>query len=86
MTLECKLSRPAELKWFKDEQEITADEHFDITVDGSVHKLTLKNTVLEDEAEYTVRVGDLSSKATLWIEGEIITWDIPTVCVWSYVA
>lgn len=79
-TLECKLSRPADVTWFKDGKEIQPNEHFDITVDGTIHKLNLKKTSLNDEAEYTVKTGDISSKATLWIEGRYYVAIRPQLC------
>ncbi len=37
---------------------------------GTVHKLTIPASVIEDEAEYTVTVGADTSKAPLFVEGE----------------
>jgi len=43
-----------------------------VVVDGCVHRLTINNATLEDEAEYTVKLTDnVSTKATLWVEGTI---------------
>lgn len=45
----------AEVKWYKDEQEITSDEHFVIKEDGDSYILKITGTVTTDAANYKVR-------------------------------
>lgn len=71
VVLECQVSKaglPA--KWMKDGKELPVDYRYEATCDGTVHKLTIKNCALDEEAEYTVEIGALASKAMLWVEGE----------------
>ena len=68
--LECKLSRPdADVTWYKDGKEITPDDNVEIVVDGKWRRLRIKTCALDDEAEYSVIVGNESSRAMLWVEG-----------------
>ena len=68
--LECQLSKPDRTAtWLKDGEEITSDKHVELSVDGVFQRLVIHNSVLDDEAEYTVRIGDESSSAPLWVEG-----------------
>ena len=72
VTLEAEVSKPGvESAWFKDDLEILpdVDEKFDILVDGTKHALTIHDATVEDEAEYTIEVGDESSTAALLVEG-----------------
>ena len=76
VTLECQLSHPdLKVSWLKDGKEITPDEHIQIITDGTWQKLTLPQTVLDDEAEYTVQFEDQVTKATLWVEGQCLKCD-----------
>ena len=68
-TLTCQLTRPSTVTWLKDGNVLTPDESFDLTVDDVTHTLTIPVSTLADEAEYTVTVGDTTTKAMLWVEG-----------------
>ena len=67
----CELSKPGQkVTWLKDGVELQPSDHCELVVDGCVHRLTIRNTTLEDEAEYTVKLtDDITTKATLWVEG-----------------
>lgn len=68
--LECKLSRPdAKVTWYKDGKELIPDDGHEIIVDKSWRRLKIPACVLDDEAEYSVVVGDETSRAMLWVEG-----------------
>ena len=69
--MSCELSKPDQkVTWLKDGVELKPDDHCDVVVDGCVHRLTIHNATLEDEAEYTVKLtDDVTTKATLWVEG-----------------
>jgi len=73
VTLECQISKAnVEVAWLKDGKPVNTDEKHVIQVDESWHRLTLPSVGLEEEAEYTVQIGDQSTKAMLWVEGEWI--------------
>lgn len=69
--MSCELSKPGQkVTWLKDGVELQPDDRCEVVVDGCVHRLTIRSATLEDEAEYTVKLtDDVSSKATLWVEG-----------------
>ncbi len=72
VTLDAEVSKPdLEGIWYKDEIEILpdVDEKFEITAEGNVHELTVHQVALEDEGEYTVQVGPVSSTSTLLVDG-----------------
>ena len=73
MTLECQLSKAnVDVTWLKDGKPVTADDKHIIQVEESWHRLTLPSVGLDEEAEYTVQIGDQSTKAMLWVEGMYI--------------
>ena len=69
---ECEISQPAALvQWYKDGIEIQPSTRIEIDADGQFHDLTIRNAVVEDEAEYAAEIlisGERSS-ATLFVEG-----------------
>ncbi|KAK2140179.1 hypothetical protein NP493_5930g00000 [Ridgeia piscesae] len=70
VTFECEVSKPRlSPQWFKDEQPIRSSRKYDITSEGCVHTLVLKNVETMDEADYTVRVKSIKSTANLCIQG-----------------
>ena len=73
VTFECEVSRlRLAPQWFKDEQPIRQSRKYDISSDGSVHRLTLNTVETMDEAEYTVRVKSIKSSANLCIQGNYV--------------
>lgn len=70
VTLTCELSKPApESAWFKDDLEVLPDDHYKVTTEGKALGLTIHEVGPEDEAEYTVEIGELSSTALLHVKG-----------------
>ncbi len=70
-TFTCELSKPdKKVTWHKNGKEIVPDEHFEIKAEGTVHTLKVKDTVSEDAAEYSVKLGDETTKAKLTVVGE----------------
>lgn len=57
-------------RWFKDKTEIFPTEECQLKVEGTVHTLTIPRATLEDEAEYTICIGDKTSTALLLVEGK----------------
>ena len=80
--MSCELSKPGQkVTWLKDGVELKPDDRCEVVVDGCVHRLTIHNATLEDEAEYTVKLtDDVSTKATLWVEGILPCMMYLTLC------
>ena len=57
--------------WFKDELEIIpkVDKKYDTTVSGTAHELTIHDASTEDQAEYTLEIGEDSTTAVLKVQG-----------------
>ncbi|ELT96013.1 hypothetical protein CAPTEDRAFT_139749 [Capitella teleta] len=78
VTMECQLSRPdQDVKWLKNGEEIKPDDIHEVSVDGTFHRLTLKDTAVDDEAEYTVTLGDDNTSAKLFIEEIPLQFIVP---------
>ena len=70
-TFECEISKDGlKSEWFKGSQPVTAGDKYDVIREGKVHRLVVKNSVTEDESEYSVKFPDLDSTAKLTIKGE----------------
>ena len=71
MTLECELNKPdVPVKWLRDGKELTPDDRVKFTVDQYLHQLVMTDVTLDDTAKYTCVCGDVSTEATLTVEGE----------------
>src|SRR6218665_245241 len=74
-TFECELSTGVEslpVQWLRNGQPITASDKYDITLSGATCRLDVRDCQTSDEAEYSIRVKDLTSKAHLHIKGKHI--------------
>lgn len=73
VTFECELSKPnVKVQWLKSGKPILPNKKFEVVMDGSVHRLVIRDIVNEEDiAEYTATVRGKSSKAALKINGEI---------------
>ena len=70
VTLTCKVNKPnVTATWYKEGVPVTSSDRCVLKVDGDTHTLTLPEADLEDEAEYTIKLGDKSSTALLLVEG-----------------
>ena len=79
VTLECEASKPnVESTWFKDDAEIVPNDKYDMTVDDTIHSLTVHDTVPEDAGEYTVELGIDASTTHVNVEGRS-----PWLLAWS---
>ena len=58
--------------WLRDGEQITLADGYDIVVDGTKHKLVIRRASLDDEAEYTVMVGNNESSTMVFVEGESV--------------
>lgn len=59
-------------KWFKNGMELQPSETMSMEMDGKVHRLVLRDTHMEDTAEYTVIIKDKDSSAKLTVEGQFL--------------
>ncbi len=76
VTLQCELSKPNQkVKWFKNGKELKPDKKRGIEpkVDGMKHTLTIPKSILDDTAEYSVRIGDQETKGKVTVEGKKIS-------------
>lgn len=64
----CKVNRPGvSVQWMKAGQEITLSKRIVYRADGLKHTLTIKDSIMDDEGEYTAVVGDDKCAAELII-------------------
>ena len=72
-TFTCQLSKPnRRVSWMKNGQDLKENGEYHVTSDGNEHSMTISKVKLEDAAEYTVRCGDLESKARLCVKGTLL--------------
>ena len=70
VTLECAISKPeAQVIWLKQGVELQTGPKFETIDEGAVKKLVIHDVSPEEIADYTVKIGDLTSTATLGVEG-----------------
>ena len=72
VTFECELNKPnKEVTWYKDGTALSvADAHYKITTEDFKYTLTVVDCNLDDGAEYTMKIGDVSTSAKLIVEGD----------------
>ncbi|CAH1802747.1 unnamed protein product, partial [Owenia fusiformis] len=78
VALECEVTK-ADLtaKWYKDGQEIKPDERYEIRVEGTKHFLIIKDSKLDDEANYTVNIKGKESQSTVLVNEEPVSFTVP---------
>ena len=70
ITLECEISKPDKpATWLKNGQPLEASDRIEVRVEGTKHFLTIKDSVLDDEAKYTIKIEDKESTGRLTVEG-----------------
>lgn len=73
VTLVCEVNKPNKpAMWLRDGEQITAADGYEITVEGNVHKLLIRQASLENEAEYTCMIGNVDTTTMLYVEGKEI--------------
>ena len=71
--LQCAVSKPKQpVTWEKNKEEVTPDDRVTIEEDSGTHTLTINNVTPDDDAEYTVYLGDQSTSAKLTVEGWLL--------------
>lgn len=67
----CSVSKDSfEVKWFRGDNEITADDKHEMRADGKKRVLIIKNCDMKDEGSYTVKIGTVRAKADLTVIGK----------------
>lgn len=65
------------VKWFKGKKELTFSDRVQLTIDGKRQKLVINDTVTEDIAKYSCKVGDQLSTAKLIVEEPVVQFIVP---------
>ena len=69
--LKCEMDQAEQsVSWYKDGEPVKVDDRHTLTVDGVSHTLTIKDATLDDEADYTVRLGKEETTGSLFVEGK----------------
>ena len=72
VAMTCQLSKPdRKVVWTKDGTDISQDDHYSIEMAGVEHTLRIPQSVVEDSAEFTAKIGDQSTSGTLTVEGRL---------------
>lgn len=71
LILECTVSKPDRPAiWYKDGTKLTPSDRITISAKDKQHTLKIERVDVDDEAEYSIKVDDLTSKCTVLVEGE----------------
>ena len=71
LILKCTVSKPDRpATWYKDGTKLTPSERVTISAKDKEHMLSIERVDVGDEAEYSIKVDDLTSKCTVLVEGE----------------
>nr|XP_006823016.1 PREDICTED: titin-like [Saccoglossus kowalevskii] len=74
VTLECEVTNKlASVTWLKDQEEVKESPRVKISTDGTKHMLTILETIPEDEAEYTCKVGAVTTSCELLVDTTTFT-------------
>ncbi|KAF6733011.1 Titin, partial [Oryzias melastigma] len=77
-TLECEVSREnAEVRWFKDEQEIHKTKKYEIITDGRKRVLLIHECKLDDSRTYTCDAKDFKTSCFLNVEPPQVEFSKP---------
>lgn len=57
-------------QWIKNGVEIQPSDKYEISIEGTVHTLKIKNCTTQDESVYSFRLGKLSANARLNVESK----------------
>ena len=69
--LECVISKSRQVAaWYKNGVKIKPIDRNKVTVEDKKHILNVVDSEVKDSAEYSVKFGDLESKASVVVEGK----------------
>lgn len=69
-SLELTHSDVKSAQWIRNGLELENSDKFQITREGTVHTLTVKNCSTQDESVYSFKLGKLTANARLNVESE----------------
>lgn len=70
MNLQCSLNKPdVKVTWYKDGQKIVPSKNLKVRVSTYTHQLVFTEVTLKDAGVYKCVAGDVSTEATLTVEG-----------------
>ena len=70
VTFECEISKSnLDVQWFKGETQIQKTKKYNIESRGKVYRLIINDVDDEDDAEYSIKIKSLQSRANLFVEG-----------------
>ncbi|XP_051970786.1 obscurin-like [Xyrauchen texanus] len=73
VTFECEVSREnADVKWFKDDEELKPGKKFGIHSQGNKHSLLIQKCAHEDQGQYICRTTDDNTSAKLTVHAQDI--------------
>ena len=73
----CSVSKDTyDVKWFKNDKEITAGDKFDIVCDGKRRALIVKQCEPKDEGSYVAFIGSTKASAELYVIGKYYTTSV----------
>lgn len=71
IVLECVVSKEGlKASWQKNGKALPVDNRIKVTADKDTYRLTITSAMVEDKADYTVKVADKSSTAKVFVEGQ----------------
>lgn len=59
------------VQWIKNGVELKPSDKYEITLEGTVHTLKIKNCTSQDESVYSFKLGKLSASGRLNVESEL---------------
>ena len=70
VTLECEVSKPnREATWFKNGKPLEKDDRIQPHCSENKHFLIISNSMLDDEAKYSIKIEDAESQCKLTVQG-----------------
>ena len=69
--LSCEITKPeATIRWLKDGHHIRANARYEISVEGHMVRLVIRNTTIRDSGEYCCEADGIATRARLEVRGE----------------
>lgn len=77
---QCTLTMPVDkskVHWFINNKEIQEDEKYEFISDGTIQKLTIKDSTPADAGVVTIKIGEKESSASFTVEEIAVDFSIP---------
>ena len=70
VTLQCEVSKPdVKVTWMHNDTEVQLGPKYESIDEGTIHKLVIHDVTPDEAADYTIKVGDVTSTGHLHVEG-----------------